>query len=124
MQGETLRRDPTPGQLRQLTARAVVHEAAFVRTGSLAHVRVKRIDRTRTLEVELWWHDAASEDARVAVTSEAERLLNLWVWDGWCVAVRSSSEPRPDVVFDPYLERFVPRKAYRPLGTEGRVRRG
>ncbi|HSC87044.1 MAG TPA: hypothetical protein VLC09_07220 [Polyangiaceae bacterium] len=105
--------------LRRKTAREVVLEANHRCGGGIAHVRVRRDEDAKALRVTLWWGE---EKAREAIERQALALLSRWVWEGWSATIEKSAEPRPDVVWDPYAAKFVPRKAYRPLGTEGRVK--
>jgi len=104
--------------LRTMGAREVV----FLTTGgAYNHVRVRKEEDTKTLVVEVWWDEDASSERRQEAIVTMQRRMNLWVWEGWTVQIHSSAQPKPDVLWDPYAAKFVPRKAYRPLGTPGRI---
>ncbi len=104
-----LEADSELSELRRLTARGVVHRFSFGR--GIAHFQFLKDETAKVLRVETWWWPEATEETRADVTKSVCGALSRWVWEGWTVELFTSSRPKPDVIWDPYRSRFVPRKA-------------
>lgn len=96
-------------ELRRYPARRLVSLLFYDRR--MAHLEVRKDEKTRTLVVEVWWHEERiSTSEKEGVVAAIGRLMNRWVWDGWRAVARSSLRDRPRFVWDPYENRVVRRR--------------